>query len=163
MDHKTEASPCPMHPLAHESHEMSTDFDVRLLFLQGQKEVAWLRSCQPAQLWALRRGGQWWQTACFLCKTLPGLARKLPQILAGFSWSFPPWALKEAGFLESHLIVLIKKQSIIVNNYVNLPCLEVLLSALIPPSGQEFPSCCTGEAHGLFASAVRDKVSYFHR
>lgn len=65
--------------------------------------------------------------------------------------------------MERHLIVLIKKQSIIVNDYVNLPCLEVLLSTLIPPSGQEFPSCCTGEAHGLLASAARDKVSYFQR
>lgn len=63
--------------------------------------------------------------------------------------------------MESHLIVLIKKQSIIVNNYVNLPCLEVLLPTLIPPSGQEFPSRCAGEAHELLTSAARDKVSYF--
>lgn len=61
------------------------------------------------------------------------------------------------------LLVLIEKQSIVVNGYVNLSCLEVLLPTLIPPSSQELPSCCAGEAHGLLTSGRRDKVSYFQR
>lgn len=62
------------------------------------------------------------------------------------------------------LLVLIEKQSIIVNDYVNLSCLEVLLPTLIPPSSQEFPSCCEGEVHGLLTSTGRrDKISYFQR
>lgn len=47
--------------------------------------------------------------------------------------------------MESHLIVLIKKQSIIVNKYFSLPRLEVFLPALALPSGQEFHACYAGD------------------
>lgn len=68
--------------------------------------------------------------------------------------------------LESHFIALIKQQSIIVNNYVNLPCLEVLLPTLIPPSGQNSPLAvqvrymdCSILLRGMKLAISKDKVS----
>lgn len=69
-------------------------------------------------------------------------------------------------FLESHLIALIKQQSIVVNNYVNLPCLEVFLPTLIPPSGQNSPLAVQVRhmdssilLQGMKLAIFKDKVS----
>lgn len=60
---------CPVDPLARENHEMSTHLDVTLVFLWGQRQLVWLQSCQPAQLWVLGRGQRWHIFSAKLCQT----------------------------------------------------------------------------------------------
>lgn len=131
-DHKTGVNTCPMQPLTHRVMRWAPTF------LWGQKGVVWLQLCQPEQLWALGWCSSGKQRC--LCKT----PLDLDNFFKDFWWFyFLSWPLKAA--LESHLIILIKKQSIIVNKYFSLPHLEVFLPTLALPSGQEFHSCYAGD------------------
>lgn len=136
-----------------QSNEMNTHF------LVGT-ERGGVTAAVPARTAVGTGLGQQWQAVCCLCKTPPDLAK----IFDGFTWSFLSWTLKEA--LESHLIVLIKKQTIIVNKYFSLPRLEVFLPTLVLPSGQEFHSCYAGDdmdcsfaVQGIKLAISKDKSS----